>query len=128
MTDTLTPLFAEPGSPLYMMQIEILPLEGSEMAQEAPEMAGAFVDCFVPALDEDEAKERLNAWLAEEQYELKQIVQIKPFAECDEDELDDEYILMAQQAQQSGMVYYGEFFCYEDTEPPKDSQEEQIQN
>lgn len=116
MTENQPALFAEPGSPLFVLQIEILPLPGSEMAMEAPEMGGAFVDCFVPGRDQKEAEARLNAWLLEERYALKKIVQIKPFSECDEDELDDEYVMMAQQAQQSGMVYYGEFFCYERTD------------
>jgi len=94
------------GVTVFFVRIEVRGLEGCQMPKD---VKSAFVNCVVPAADRDEAMKKLETTLNEDKYELVNVAKIELFYELVFDEEHKHYLKMAEDAEKTGDVHYGEF-------------------
>ncbi len=99
----------------YVALLELRPLEGCVL--DPKETAGAFVRCYVTAISEDEALQKVYEAINEDSFSVEKVEWCVDSSQVEWDNPDDaEAMSCLRQAENSGDVIYGRFdsWGYED--------------
>jgi hypothetical protein len=96
----------------YFPQVEVKPLPNSNLAQELPEVSGAFLNCLVSARSYKLALAKLCEALAIDSYTFIQSEEIQ-LVDGAVQNLPELNALLLTLSERKHEVIYGEFFCYE---------------
>ncbi len=98
-------------SPIFIALVEVCPEKGAFL--DPQEFAGAFVRCYVPASDPDEALTLLAEDLEEGHFQLVGIEWCVNMDEVEWDNPDDPTAeALATEARETNQITYGEFHVW----------------
>jgi hypothetical protein len=101
---------------LYIVDVNVIPAEDSEILEQFPDAKGALLTCFVKAEDALVAGINVKSALEEDRYTVLKIEEIVLEDSYDENEWEPEIKEIIDEAKndKAAEVYYGPFYCYEE--------------
>lgn len=98
----------------YFKQVNIKPLEGSDLLVEHKDAEGAYLSCVSSGASKDEALKALVSALEEDCYQFLSVEDIQEFSNVEWPSVDDEiyFKALAWEAIADNAVGYGAFNCY----------------